>query len=160
MLSEQADTHRSPGLPRWLWLACLVGAWPVAWGAAYVGFGWPRRDVLRDIAVLLVGAVAEEVVFRAGVQRALSRRAALAERHVGPLSAANLATSLLFAAAHLWRHPPLAALGVMPVAWLLGWVYERSGERLAPPTLLHVYFNATLYAVSVLPGAMGPLSRL
>jgi membrane protease YdiL (CAAX protease family) len=57
-----------------------------------------------------------------------------------------------FAALHLWRHPALAALGVLPVSLLLGWVYERSGERLLPPVLLHLYFNAVLVASSYAVG--------
>ena len=131
----------------------------MAWGAATFGFGLPRVDLLRDIAVLLVGAVAEEIVFRAGLQRALGRWPSLAGRRIGPLSAANLLTSLLFALVHLWQHPPLAAAGVVPVSWLLGWVYERGGERLAPPTLLHGYFNATLYASTLALGAVGAVPR-
>jgi len=58
-------------------------------------------------------------------------------------------TSVVFALAHLWNHPPLAALGVLPVSLLLGWAYERSGQRLAPPIGLHLYFNMALFAASL-----------
>lgn len=54
----------------------------------------------------------------------------------------------MFALARLWNHPPLAALGVLPVSLLLGWAYERSGQRLAPPIALHLYFNVALFVAS------------
>lgn len=135
-------------LPAWLWAACAFGAVPIAWAAQHAGFGMPTTTPARDLALLALGAVVEEIVFRGGLQRALRRWRAL-DRHAGPISAANALTSVVFAAAHLWSHPPLAALGVLPVSLLLGWVYERSGERLAPPVLLHLYFNAVLFAFSL-----------
>lgn len=136
-------------LPRWLWAGCLLGAWPVAATVAQAGFGWPLSDMPRDLAVLTLGAVAEEIVFRGGLQRALGHWRSFSGR-IGPVSVANLVTSVLFAAAHVWGHPPVIALGVFPVSLLLGWAYERSGGRLWPPAALHLYFNAVLYACSLL----------
>lgn len=141
------DTEVTRALPAWLWPGCLLGALPVAWAAARGGYGWLIADPWRDLAVLVLGAVTEEIVFRGGLQRALRRWGPLAGR-AGPVSAANALTSAVFAAAHLWQHPPLAALGVLPVSLLLGWVYERGDERLAPPIALHLYFNLALYACS------------
>jgi hypothetical protein len=135
-------------LPAWLWAACAFGALPIAWAAQRAGFGMPITTPARDLALLALGAVVEEIVFRGGLQRTLGRWRALGH-HAGPISAANALTSAVFAAAHLWSHPPLAALGVLPVSLLLGWVYECSGERLVPPVLLHLYFNAVLFAFSL-----------
>ena len=128
----------------------MPGTPPVAALAAAGGFtipvgaAWPR-----DLALLLAWSVFEEIVFRGGVQPALARWSALA-RH-GPwcgLSAANLVTSLLFVAAHLWSKAPAAALALLPVSLLLGASLERSGGRLWVPVALHAYFNLALYAMS------------
>ena len=132
---------------RSFWWACLVLAPPLAWAAAASGYGMARRTPGTDLALLALGAVLEELVFRGGIQAWLLRR--WPARALG-VSAANLLASLLFAAAHLWAHPPVAALGVLPVSLVLGTAYERSGERLGPPIALHLYFNLLLYGATAL----------
>lgn len=135
-------------MPPWLfWWACVLLAPPLAWASAAWGYGMARATPAADLAWLVFGAAAEELVFRGGLQAWLLRR--LQGRTLG-VSAANLAASALFATAHLWTHPPLAALGVLPVSLVLGAAYERSGERLGPPIALHLYFNLLLYAATVL----------
>ena len=138
------------GRPFWwdrFWWACALIAPPLAWAAAAGGYGIARIEPLRDLAWLALGSVAEEVVFRGGVQRVLLHK--ISARAAG-ISAANAIASLLFATAHLWAHPPLVALGVLPVSLVLGAAYERSGERLMAPIALHLYFNALLYAATLL----------
>jgi membrane protease YdiL (CAAX protease family) len=123
---------------------------PVAWVAARNGLGLVHVDPARDLAMLALWAVVEELVFRGGVQAALLR---LTKARVASLSMANLVTSVAFAAAHLWSHPPLAALAVLPVALLLGVAYEQGfpsrRDSVLPPLALHLYFDAVLYAASV-----------
>jgi membrane protease YdiL (CAAX protease family) len=128
------------------WWSCALAAPPLAVAIACAGYGIARIHPARDIALLALGAVAEELVFRGGVQAAL--RARLPAQAFG-LSVANIGASTLFALAHLWAHPPLVALGVLPVSLVLGAAYERSGHRLAAPMALHLYFNLLLYAASV-----------
>lgn len=138
------------GRPFWwdrFWWACALIAPPLAWAAAASGYGITHTEPLRDLAFLALGSLAEEVVFRGGVQRVLLRK--MPARTAG-ISAANAITSLLFGTAHLWAHAPLAALGVLPVSLVLGAAYERSGERLMAPIALHLYFNAVLYAATLL----------
>ncbi len=133
------------GTPRWCWASAAV-ALPVAWGLAHLGHGMVTTHPWRDLPWLLALAVAEEVVFRGGLQAALVRRPGLAANWRG-LSGANLLASLTFSAAHLWPHPPLVAAGVFPVSLLLGASFERSG-RLRVPIVLHLWFNLALYAAS------------
>jgi membrane protease YdiL (CAAX protease family) len=124
------------------WLGCATLAPGLAWWAAKSGFGMAHGSgLLRDLAVLALAAVAEEIVFRGGIQEFLLRRMPLRWT-------ANVLTSLLFAAVHLWAHSPSVALGVLPVSLVLGWAYERSGRRILPPMLLHLYFNLLLYGMS------------
>jgi membrane protease YdiL (CAAX protease family) len=130
------------------WLACALGAPPVAWLATRLGLGINVVDPVRDLAWIALASVAEEIVFRGGLQQALLQRPA-GRVAAGPVTVANAATSALFALVHLWQHPALAALAVLPVSLLLGWAYERSAQRLAPPIALHVYFNLVLYGASV-----------
>ncbi len=126
--------------------AMAAGAVPVAWLLARFGHGLPAIEPLRDLPLLTLLAVAEEVVFRGGLQSWLMAKPALARRRFG-VSGANAWTSVVFSAAHLWAHTPLQALGVFPVSLLLGASLERS-SRLWVPAALHVWFNVALYAAS------------
>jgi uncharacterized protein len=132
-------------VPHWCWAAAAL-ALPVAWLLARLGHGMATPTPLRDLIWLVLLATAEEVIFRGGLQTALAKRPVLAASHWG-LSGANLLTSLLFSAAHLWAHTPLQAAAVLPVSLLLGASLEQSG-RLRVPVALHIWFNAALYAAS------------
>ena len=140
--------------PRAFWWICALAAPPIALAVAAAGFIVAPRDPLRDIALIALWSVAEEIVFRGALQPALAR--AFTSRF-GPagqarwLTPANLATSALFAALHLWRHPPALALGVFPVSLVYGKARELSG-RWWPAALLHLYFNLLLSAASWLVG--------
>jgi len=126
--------------------AAAAGAVPVAWLLARFGYGMPAVEPLRDLPLLALLAIAEEVVFRGGLQSWLLTKPALARHRFG-VSAANALTSVVFSAAHLGAHAPLQALGVLPVSLLLGASLERS-RRLWVPAALHVWFNVALYAAS------------
>ena len=137
----------STNLPRSFWWACTLATPPLAALAARLGFGVAFDAPWRMLALLMLASIAEEIVFRGGLQRRLLGSAA-GRASWQSISGANALTSTLFAIAHLWNHPPLAALGVLPVSLLLGWAYERSGRRLAPPIVLHLWFNLMLFAAS------------
>jgi len=139
-----AGVHRGPGLGAAV--AAAAGAVPVAWLLARFGHGMPTSNPLRDLPLLALLAVAEEVVFRGGLQSWLATKPVMARRRLG-VSTANAVTSVVFSAAHLGSHAPLQALGVFPVSLLLGASLERSG-RLWVPAALHVWFNLALYGAS------------
>lgn len=131
---------------RTFWWSCCAAAVPLAFAAAAFGFALPVGNVPRDLVLITIGSVAEELVFRGALQPALARW--FGPRHaLGPLTAANLATSAVFALAHLWRHPWPLALAVFPVSLLYGAAREQSG-RVAPAAGLHLGFNLLLYAAS------------
>jgi membrane protease YdiL (CAAX protease family) len=149
-------TAAPPAPLRWppaVWVLIALGAGPVAWGVAALGFTLPVGSPLRDLTGLALWSIAEEVVFRGGVQTALSRRPGFLPRDgLRPrawcgVTAANALASALFCAAHLWSKPAAVALGLLPVSLLLGASLERS-DRLVVPVALHAHFNALLYAAS------------
>ncbi|MFO1286843.1 MAG: JDVT-CTERM system glutamic-type intramembrane protease [Rubrivivax sp.] len=139
------------------WLAVVaLGAVPVAWAAAALGLGIAAgASPLGDIAVLVLWSASEEIVFRGGIQAALAKVPAVASRRVGwpgrgtaaTVSLANVLTSVLFAAAHLWHKSAWVAATVFPVSLVLGASLERTG-KLSVPVALHSYFNLLLYAAS------------
>jgi membrane protease YdiL (CAAX protease family) len=116
-------------------LAALCGLAALA-AAAALG----RTPAALFAAKLLVLApVVEELFFRAVVHRWLLERTG--GLRSWPLSAANVATAVLFGAAHLvYGTPPLAAATVAP-ALAIGFVYERT-RRVDLCIGLHAAFNA------------------
>lgn len=139
-----------------LLLVCTIASPLIAWVAVSMGLGLPTSDPLRDLMLLVVGAAAEEIVFRGGIQPALARHpwgrqawCPWPQWRWLSLTQANLWTSVLFALLHLWRHPALAALAVFPVSLLLGLSVEWS-QRLRVPVVLHLWFNLSLWSVSFL----------
>jgi membrane protease YdiL (CAAX protease family) len=116
-------------------LACtaVLGLAPLSdFVSSFVLDTWPHftlgtltamEDATRDaghvpllLVVALAPAIAEEIFFRGLVQRALGRT-----------TRAALLASLLFAVSHF--DPPHVA-GILPIAFLLGWLASRSGSTL------------------------------
>jgi len=102
-------------------------------------FGWPLQDPWRFVYPALLYPVAEELVFRGLVQDLAHRY--LKAWALGPLTHANILTSLLFTALHFFNHPPLWAAAVLVPSLLFGFFKDRSGG-LAAPVLLHVFYNS------------------
>jgi CAAX protease family protein len=122
-----------------------AGAAVVYWLAFYLAtqqppdFSWPLRAPERFLYPALLYPVVEELVFRGLVQDLAHRY--LKARALGPLTYANILTSLLFTALHFFSHPPLWAAAVLVPSLLFGFFKDRSGG-LAAPILLHVFYNS------------------
>lgn len=123
----------------WLGPTWLVG---LIIAAAY---GWLQGGVTPGLAVLallvVVYPVLEEVVFRGLIQPALMTPTR--GLNIGPLTLANVLTSILFAAMHLLNHPPLHAALVFLPSLVFGIFRDRSASVL-PGMLLHVSWNAAV----------------
>jgi membrane protease YdiL (CAAX protease family) len=136
-----------PGRPFWLdplFFAALAAAlvyWLVFYrmSGAEPDLGWPLREPLRFAYPALFYPVVEELVFRGLVQDLAHRY--LRPWHLGPLSHANVLTSLLFTALHFINHPPAWAAAVLVPSLVFGFFKDRTG-RLAAPILLHVFYNS------------------
>ena len=101
--------------------------------------GWPLREPLRFLYPALFYPVIEEWIFRGLIQDVIHQR--LKPWHLGPLSHANILTSVLFTAMHFINHPPLWAAAVFIPSLLFGFFKDRSGG-LSAPVVLHVFYNS------------------
>ena len=149
-LDGPAETIAAAKGARAFWWSCAVAAPPVAFAVAASGYPMAVGEAARDLALIGLWSVSEEIVFRGALQPALARAFAGRFPSMRPLAwmtPANLATSALFAALHLWRHPFLGALAVFPVSLVYGRARELSG-RWWPAAALHLFFNLLLYAAS------------
>ncbi|MCO6412667.1 MAG: JDVT-CTERM system CAAX-type protease [Thiogranum sp.] len=100
---------------------------------------WPLRAPLAFLYPALLYPVVEELVFRGIIQEQLHKR--LSPWRLGPLSHANIFTSLLFTALHFINHPPLWAAAVFFPSLVFGLFRDRSGGVTAP-IVLHVFYNS------------------
>ena len=82
------------------------------------------------LAIVLVGPVTEELVFRMGIQRHLIRH------RMRPWMAILL-SALIFGAVH---GNPAQIPGAVVFGWVLGWLYWRSGT-IWIPVAAHVFNN-------------------
>lgn len=105
----------------------------------HLGWPWAQWPVL--LLAVLAYPVLEEIVFRGGLQPALARRLPAA---AGPLTLANLLTSVVFCGLHFLFHPPLWAAGVFLPSLVFGYFYERH-NGLAAPIVLHAVYNASYF---------------
>ena len=163
MGSPPAGHTFNRGLLAKLILAVLAA--PFVWAILFWVFDMPlaRRlfeaDVwgLSDSAFLklllfavLIYPLLEEIVFRGALQGLLMERLSgkRLPHWLGGLSLANLITSLVFAAMHLFNQSPLWAALIFVPSLVFGWAREATGGLLAP-VLLHMFYNAGFYVLFV-----------
>ena len=136
--------------PRILWqdplfLAALL-AGPVSWLGLYfiqqqpaVQWGWPLIRPWQFLLPVLLYPVVEEIVFRGLIQELVHDH--ISRQSLGPVTIANLLTSLLFAGLHFIYHAPLWAALVFFPSLVFGFFKDRT-DRLVAPIILHVFYNA------------------
>jgi len=91
------------------------------------------------LSLAVVQPVVEELVFRGALQGRLLERGWA--RRIGPVSHANLATTVAFVALHFLVQPPAWAIAVAAPSLVFGHVRERFGSVL-PAIALHSIYNA------------------
>jgi membrane protease YdiL (CAAX protease family) len=128
------------------WLA--AGAAPVWWILLYlatapsVKWTWPIARPVLFLQFALLYPVIEEIVFRGALQDLCHRY--LKPLAFGPISLANLVTSLAFMALHIFYHPVPWAVAVLIPSLVFGYVKDRY-RRLSAPIQLHCFYNAGYY---------------
>jgi membrane protease YdiL (CAAX protease family) len=111
--------------------------------------GWPLAAPVMFLLPVLVYPILEEIVFRGLIQELVHDY--LSKSSLGPVSVANLLTSLLFAGLHFVYHPPLWAALVFFPSLVFGFFKDRTGS-LTAPILLHVFYNAGFLWMFSAPG--------
>lgn len=104
---------------------------------------WPLREPLHFFVLALAYPVLEEIVFRGGLQSFLLRYRQTAVNWCG-VSTANMATSIVFAAAHLLQHSPWWATATFLPSLVFGYFRDRHNS-LKSPVALHIFYNAGYY---------------
>lgn len=132
------------------WAAALV-FWGILYGftQAQIQWDWPLREPWLFLWPALFYPVLEEIVFRGLVQD-------LAHQHLrpwrlGPISHANLITSLAFTALHFLYHPPAWAAAVILPSLVFGYFKDKY-KGLTAPIALHVFYNCGYFWWFAPPG--------
>jgi len=133
----------------------LVAA-PVVWGAMAWMFppGFQAGEALsepgRFLMLVVVYPMLEEMVFR-GVLQGRLRESLWGLRRFGPLSLANVLTSVVFTLLHFFAHPPLASMLVFAPSLVFGYFRDYTeGDRthgLGAPVILHCWYNTGYFLV-------------
>ena len=141
------STHPAVARTLWqdplFWLALAAG--PVCWLVLYLllqpapQWDWPLAAPLLYLLPALMYPVLEEVVFRGLIQELVHEH--ISRKLLGPLSVANLLTSVLFTGLHFIYHPPVWALLVFFPSLVFGFFKERH-RGLTAPIVLHIFYNA------------------
>ena len=97
------------------------------------------------ISLAVVQPVVEELAFRGALQGYLLDRGWT--RRTGPVSIANLGTTVAFVALHFIAQPPAWALAIAAPSLVFGHVRERLGTVL-PAIALHSHYNAGFAATA------------
>ena len=131
--------------------ACALAAGPFGCIALAAALGitpnpaWIFVDPLRFLSLAFAWPLVEEALFRGALQPALARTR-WGAREAWGLTTANVATSALFAAAHLATHAPEWAAGVFVPSLVFGHFRDRYGS-VAPAAALHVLYNAGYFVL-------------
>ena len=135
--------------PRILWQDPLflvaVAAGLVTWLVLYfiqqpaVQWGWPIIRPWQFLLPVLLYPVVEEIVFRGLIQELV--RDYISRHSLGPVTIANLLTSLLFTGLHFIYHAPLWAALVFFPSLVFGFFKDRT-HHLVAPIILHAFYNA------------------
>lgn len=144
-----ADAMHAPTLARLAHdrqFAAALAAGPAAWLALALALnvhsnpGWVLADPVRAFALVAAWPLVEEALFRGTIQPTLLRTP-WGAREAWGVTTANVATGVLFSAAHLATQSPEWAAAAFAPSLVFGHFRERSGS-IAPGAALHVFYNA------------------
>lgn len=103
-------------------------------------------DIVLLITVCLIYPVLEELAFRGFIQSWLLDAIQFAKKRFGGISVANIVTSIVFAAAHLYSQHPLWAASVFFPSLVFGYFRERH-DSVIPSIVLHCWYNTGFFLI-------------
>jgi len=129
----------------WAALAAALPFWTLSWWLRPPFHPWSQLQAnwLPALYIVLVYPVVEEIVFRGALQGWLMQKI---HRQLGPVSAANVLTSVAFTLMHGLRWQSGWSLLVFFPSLVFGYFRERSGALIAP-ILLHAFYNTGFFLV-------------
>lgn len=96
-------------------------------------------DYSRLFVAVLLYPFLEEIVFRGAIQGAIAN---IYRKDVFfGISAANIATSVLFSGLHFFHHPMLWSIAVFVPSICFGYFREKY-NHLVSPIILHMFYNS------------------
>ena len=110
---------------------------------------WPLASPVTYLLPVVLYPVLEEIVFRGLIQELVHDY--ISPRFFGPISVANLLTSVLFAGLHLLSQPLLWGMLVFFPSLVFGFFKDRH-RSLYAPIMLHVFYNAGFLWLFAAPG--------
>ena len=123
------------------WGAILLG--PCVWLLLWFIVGKPSSGSV-SMQVLLYGVVLypvlEELAFRGFIQTWLREKTFFRTQMLFGITRANLITSFLFAALHLFSQPPIWAAMIFAPSLVFGYLRDRY-EAVSPSIILHAWYN-------------------
>ncbi|VAW92447.1 hypothetical protein MNBD_GAMMA23-418 [hydrothermal vent metagenome] len=99
------------------------------------------------LLLIIVFPVLEEIVFRGLIQESIHQLLShnrLPTILLWRISSANLLTSLLFSASHLWTHSVLWALATLLPSLIFGY-FKDQYQSLQASIMLHIFYNLGFY---------------
>ena len=103
---------------------------------------WPLGNPWGLVIPALVYPVLEEIVFRGGLQTAFHK--VFQSPPLGPVSLANLGTSIVFTVVHFVYHAPLWAVSIFIPSLIFGYLKDRY-HSLRSPIAVHIFYNLGYY---------------
>lgn len=130
----------------WAALVAALPLWGLLWWLRPPAHPWLQlqANLWPAMMIVTVYPVLEEIVFRGALQGFLLRT--IRCRLPGPVSTANLLTSIMFTVLHGLRWLTGWSLLVMFPSLVFGYFRERTGGLIAS-ILLHAFYNAGLYLI-------------
>lgn len=119
------------------------GLWQ--WNQPSVDLSWPLREPLRFMLLAVVYPVLEEIIFRGGLQQSLLKHARGRLCWHG-VTVANLVTSIVFTAMHLFVHVPAWAAATFFPSLAYGYFRDRY-RSLWAPIWLHAFYNTGYFLI-------------
>lgn len=129
----------------WAALAAALPFWAWLWWVRPPLHPWLQLEAnwWPALLIILVYPLVEEILFRGALQGWLMKKV---HQRLGPVSAANGLTSIVFTLLHGLRWQSGFSLLVVFPSLVFGYFRERS-DGLVAPILLHAFYNAGFYLI-------------